>query len=158
MVDKPLVSDVFEYHGTAVKSMQADTGLKEAIEAFVRNPSLRGLFLVDSNQRFIGMITRVNLIKWAHLNVSGGKGTHHMSISEIFSMVDARKAKDLMNNTSLSVKEGDTLQAALNKMVDHEEDVLPVVDSSGRIIGDLMLSEVLWWIMTHGKGVNINSK
>jgi hypothetical protein len=28
-------------------------------------------------------------------------------------------------------------------MVDHEEDIIPVLDGEGRIIGDLSLSEVL---------------
>jgi len=51
----------------------------------------------------------------------------------------------------MSVQESDTLQAALEKMLDDEEDVLPVVDADGKILGDLRLSEVLWWVLAYGR-------
>jgi CBS-domain-containing membrane protein len=44
---------------------------------------------------------------------------------------------------SLGVKESDTLETAFNQMMNFGEDVIPVLDSEGRILGDLRLSEVL---------------
>jgi hypothetical protein len=41
------------------------------------------------------------------------------------------------------VKESDTLETAFNQMMNFGEDVIPVLDSEGRILGDLRLSEVL---------------
>jgi CBS domain-containing protein len=51
----------------------------------------------------------------------------------------------------LSVKESDTLQAALDKMLDYKQDIIPVVDDEGRILGDLGLSEVLWAGIAYGR-------
>ena len=78
-----------------------------------------------------------------------------MAISDFYRIVDARKAKDLVSTDSrgLAVKETDTLQIALDKMLDYEEDVLPVVDKEGRILGDLRLSEVLLKTIEMGKQV-----
>ena len=99
------------------------------------------------------MITRADLMKWAHFQLFSGKGRHDIAISDFFRIVDARKAKDLVTTDprSIAVKETDTLQTALDKMLDHEEDVLPVVDNERRILGDLRLSEVLLKAIEVGK-------
>jgi len=149
---KPLVMDVYKLHGSATVSMPADTSLEDAIGTLVREPSLRGIFLIDSKQKLVGTLTRINLIRWAHLNLTGGKGRHEIPISEFFRIVDARKAVDLANrDRGLFIKESDTLQAALDKMLDYEEEVLPVLGSDGKILGDLRLSEVLWWALAFGR-------
>jgi CBS domain-containing protein len=152
-VNKTLVAEVYRLHGSASVSIPADSPLEDVIGEFIREPSLRGIFLIDAKQRFVGMVTRVDLIRWAHFNLTGGKERHKIPVSEFFRIVDARKAKDLASGDPrvLSVKESDTLQAALDKMLDQEEDVIAVLDSEGRVLGDLRLSEILWWVLTHGR-------
>ena len=73
------------------------------------------------------------------------------------SVVYAKKAKDFArgNGHSLGVKEGDSLQTALEKMLDLEENVLPVIDSQGKIIGDLRLSEILLKVVEEGKQLSL---
>ena len=96
----------------------------------------------------MGIVTRIDLMGWAHFQLFGGKERHDVTVSEFFRIVDVKKARDIACGDSwmLSVKENDTLQAALDKMLDHEEDMLPLSrNSQGEIIGDLRLSEVLWW-------------
>lgn len=124
------------------------------MKAFVSHPSSRGIFLVDSRQRLECMVTRVDLLRWAHLQATRGKGRHETPIAEFFRLIDARKGKDLAcrGQQAVSVKASDTLETALNKMLEYEEDVIPVVDNEGRVIGDLRLSEVLGWILDRGKG------
>ncbi len=152
-MNNPLVADVYKLHGSAVVVLPDDSSLNDAIGSLVRESSSRGIFLVDSKQRYVGMVTRVNLIRWAHLNLTGGKGRHEIPISSFFRVIDARNAKDLVNKDqrTYSVKETDTLQAALDKMLDYEEDIIPVLDNVGKILGDLRLSEVLWWILAFGR-------
>ncbi|MDD5501436.1 MAG: CBS domain-containing protein [Candidatus Omnitrophica bacterium] len=152
-MDRPLVADVYKLHGDATISIPADSSLEDVIGTLIREPSLRGIFLVNSKQRLVGMVTRLDLIRWAHLNLTGGKGRHEIPISELFRIVDARKAKDLASGDPhvLAVRENDTLQAALDKMLDYEEDVIPVLDSEGKVSGDLRLSEVLWWVLAFGR-------
>ena len=152
------VEEVYRIHGTATDSIPEDTSLEHIIGRFAREPGLRGVFLVDSRQRFSGVITRADLLKWAHFQLFGGKGRHDMVISDFYRIVDARKAKDLVSTDpqGLVVKEIDTLQTALDKMLDFEEDVLPVVDNERRILGDLRLSEVLLKAIEVGKQMRGN--
>ena len=147
------VEEVYRLHGTATASVPDDVPLEYVISRFAHEPGLRGMFLVDSHQRLAGIITRTDLMKWVHLQLFGGKGRHELMVSEFLRIVDARKARDLVRGDqhAVAVKETDTLQTALDKMLDYEEDVLPVLDIGGRILGDLRLSEVLLKAIKAGK-------
>ena len=147
------VEEVYRIHGTASVSVPEDVSLEYIITRFAREPSVRGIFLTDTSERFVGLITRNDLMKWAHIKLFGGKGRHDIAVSELFRLAGAVKAKDLLRSDQrkLSVKETDTLQTALDKMLDYEEDVLPVVDGERRILGDLRLSEVLLKAIEVGK-------
>jgi CBS domain-containing protein len=74
-----------------------------------------------------------------------------MAISGIFRILDARKARDLASPASsyLSIKKSDSLQKALFLMMEYEEDTLPVIDDEGKVLGDLILPEVLYWVFTY---------
>ena len=148
------VEEVYRLHGTATDTIPEDTSLEHIISRFAHEPGLRGVFLIDARQRFSGVITRADLMKWAHFQLFGGKGRHDIAISDFFRIVDAKKAKDLVSGDpkAITVKETDTLQTALDKMLDYEEDVLPVVDKERRILGDLRLSEVLLKAIEVGRG------
>jgi len=147
-MDKILVKDVYNLHGNAAVRMNADIPLENAIGTLARNPSLRCVFLVDAQQRFTGIVTRVNLLRWALVNMTSGKGLHQIPVSEYYRIVDASKARDLAtdNLNAVSVKENDTIQSALEKMLAAEEDIVAVLDNEGRVLGDLSLSEVLDWV------------
>jgi len=150
-----LVKDVYQLHGTATDIIPEDTSLEHIISRFAWEPGLRGVFLIDARQRLSGIVTRADLMKWAHFQLYGGKGRYELSISEFFRIADAKKAKDLArrDGRSLGIKETDSLQTALDKMLDIEEDVLPVIDNQGKILGDLRLSEVLLKAIEMGKQV-----
>jgi len=147
------VAEVYRLYGVACASIPEDTSLADVISRFALEPGLRGVFLVDFRQRFSSMISRIDLMRWAHLQLSRGKGMRKIAVSEFFRIVDAKKAKDLARRgmRSFSVRENDTLQTALERMLDYEEDIIPVLDEDGKIIGDLRLSEVLLKVLEMGK-------
>lgn len=62
-----------------------------------------------------------------------------------------KKSKKNPGMKALAVKETDSLQTALDKMLDYEEDLLPVVDDDYRVQGDLRISEVLLFAIEAGK-------
>jgi len=147
------VSDVYQLHGTASAIVAEDAALRDVIARLADSASLRGVFLVNSQGRLTGIVTRVDLLRWAHLQLFRGKGRHRATISEFFRIIDADKAKDIARGDSglLSVREDDTLQVALDRMIQNEEDLLPVLNSLEQIVGDLRLSEVLQFVITGGR-------
>ena len=152
-MNKTLVAEVYRLHGSATVSISADSPLEEVIGNFASEPSLRDIFLVDSKQRFVGTVTEIDLIRWAHLKLTGGKVRHEIPVSEFCRIVDARKARDLASGDTrmLSLRESDTLQATLDKMLDYEECVIAVLDSEGTALGDISVSEIFWVILTSGR-------
>ena len=148
------VGDVYKLHGTASLIVPENTSLEDVITKFALEPSIRGAFLTDSRGRLAGVITRVDLLKRTRLQLYGGKGRHEIRPWEFFRIVDAKKAKDLVRSygKELTVRETDNLQTALDKMLDYEEDVIPVIDKEGKILGDLRLSEVLLKALEVGRG------
>ena len=144
MVKTVRVEDVYRLHGTASAVVQEDVLLEDLIIKFAQEPNLCGVFLIDAQQRFAGMIARADLLKWSTVVLLGGK-VSIASSGEAYRIMLATKARDLRREDwpFLGVKKTDTLQTALNQMIDSGEDIIPVLDSEGRILGDLRLSEVL---------------
>ena len=52
---------------------------------------------------------------------------------------------------AITIKGTVYLQTVLDKMLDHEEDILPVVNGERRVLGDLKLSEVLLKVIEANK-------
>lgn len=150
-MDNIIVASIYKLLGTASRIIPENTPIGDVIAAFARDSSLGGIFLVDSNGRYAGMITRTDLLKWTHIRLFGGKGRDEIPISQLLRLANAEKAKDMArtNWKMLSVRESDTIQTALNKMLNEREDIIPVLDEGGNILGDLRLSEILWFTLNH---------
>jgi CBS-domain-containing membrane protein len=148
-----LVKEVYQLHGTASITIAEEIRLEDIIYRFANEPGIRGVFLIDEEQRFTGIVSRMAIMKWAEFQLFGKlkKGLH---ASEVTRLVDEVKAKHLARGDwrSLGVKEWDTLEKAFNQMMTYGEDVLPVLDDDGKIIGDLILSEVLMKAIEVGRG------
>ena len=66
-----LVKDVYELHGTASVSVTDDVLLEDIIYRFAHEPGIRGVFLIDEEQRFVGMVSRLAIMKWAEFQLVG---------------------------------------------------------------------------------------
>jgi hypothetical protein len=106
--------------------------LDEVVSISAYNPHILRFFLVDSHRRLTGVITRTELMKWAHFKLFGGKSRHEILVTEFFRIVDARQARDLTcgYGRELRVKQTDTLQKALDLMLDFKVDIIPVIYTS----------------------------
>ena len=142
---KILVEEVYQLAGPASISVPDDTKLEEIVKKFAHEPGLRAIFLVDSKQRFAGMIRRVDLVKWLYLKLFGKTGGGRSSTGEALRFAFAEKAKDLArgDSESMGVHPSDSLQTAMDQMITHGEAMLPVLDKESKILGDLRISEVL---------------
>ncbi|HEY93980.1 MAG TPA: CBS domain-containing protein [Dehalococcoidia bacterium] len=154
------VGEVYKLDGTASEQISQDESIEFVINRFAENPGLRAIFLVNVNNRFSGLITRGNLLRYIHLQVYGGQGRPDLTISELYRYIHAKNALDLVSEPPqhVSLKETDTLKTALEMMMDYELDVLPVVDKQNRILGDLRLSEILVKTIELGKELNAHNE
>jgi CBS domain-containing protein len=152
-MDTIQVGDVYKLHGTASIAVSEDVSLDYVLAYLGHEQHIRGVFLVNAEKKFKGVVTGNDIRRWAHIELFGGQGRHEIHLSDFYRIADAKKAGDLARGDyrSLGVSETDSLQTALDQMLNYEEDIIPVLDSEGRILGDLRLSEVLLKALEVGK-------
>ena len=145
--------EVFRLHGNASITVSGDASLEYVLAYLGHEEHIRGVFLVDAAKKFKDVLTSSDIRKWVYIELFGGKVRHEIPISTFYQIADAKKARDLVRSDyrSLGVRETDSLQTALDKMLDFDEDIIPVLDSEGHILGDLGLSEVLLKSLEIGK-------
>jgi CBS domain-containing protein len=139
------VEEVYRLHETAYEEVTESVSLEEVIKIFACKPAIRAVFMLDGRKAYAGTFSRLELLRWLHIQLFGGKGRREIPIAEFYRLASAKVAKDLMSRDTsrFSVKETDSLQTALDLMLDYEEDIIPVVNTENRVIGDLRLSEIL---------------
>ena len=140
-----LVESVYTLSEPAYLAMPESALLEEVVDRFAHEPYVRAIFLVDSHQRFTGMLRRIDLLKWIYLQLFGKTAGQKASTSEVLRLTFAQKAKDLArgDSTNMGVRPSDSLQTAMNQMTAYGEAILPVLDDEGEILGDIRVTDVL---------------
>jgi CBS-domain-containing membrane protein len=139
-----LVKDVFE-NTTLSLIVNEEEKIIEIIKHYAEKSSLRGIFVVDREQKLKGAITRNDLLQWAKFKIGTDLGSDVVAGDEINRYVYSTTAKDIMYKYSAEafVKPEDSVELALDMMLNEDTLAIPVVDNEKKIIGDLTFSEVL---------------
>ncbi len=120
----------------------------QVIHNFAQHSELRGVFVVDDDSCFLGVITRTDLLDWASVKLGAftlRPLTDMNKTIRLVSLINTSTAGDVLRQETkkAAVFIHDTLAHALRMMIDVDLIVLPVLDESQHIIGGLMLSELL---------------
>lgn len=144
---KLLVKNVYDPKKMLSLVVNEEEPIKEIIKHFVKEPSCRGIFVIDEEHQFKGAITRSDLLKWAKFKLGKGipSGSVRFAISEIRKFVYSTVAKDVINRHSHNahVKPEHDVITALDLMMSQDIIDVPVVNERGKILGDLKLTEIL---------------
>ncbi|NIN93630.1 MAG: CBS domain-containing protein [Anaerolineae bacterium] len=125
-----------------------DEDFSRIVQRFAELPELRGIFVADTEQRLLGVITRTDLLDWADaklgplLQLTSSSRERNIRLG---GLIRASTAAEVMHPDSQcsAVKPDDSLAHALQLMIELNLVVLPVVDETNRIVEDLKLSELL---------------
>lgn len=154
------VQDVCSFDPDPSLLVGPDEDFAEIIQRFARLTELRGIFVVDDEQRLLGVITRADLLDWTRVKIGSPEEILFTSTSKVELFTSTSKVEEAIRLVSLmhastvgqfmrpnshlaAVKPDDTLAYALRVMIKTDLIVLPVVDESGRVVEDLKLSELL---------------
>lgn len=118
------------------------------IHNFAHHAELRGVFVVDDDNRFSGVITRSDLLDWARVKLGAvflKPLTNTDKTIRLVNLLKASSAGDVLrpDTKKAAVLTNDTLAHALRMMIEADLILLPVIDESQHIIGSLTLSELL---------------
>ena len=148
LLEKLSVGDSYQPDRRPSLLIAPDDRFAAIVQRLARQPELRGTFVVDDEQRLLGVITRRDLLDWSRAQLGASLQAPFKGAEEtlrLASLINASKVGQVMraNSNKAAVKEGNSLAHALRLMVELDLIVLPVVDSYRRVIGEIRLSDIL---------------
>jgi CBS domain-containing protein len=128
--------------------LKLNDDFSQVIINFSQHIEIKGIFVVDEEDRFIGVITRTDMLDWARAKLGTILYKPLTNINEtirLVTLIGASNVGDILRpeTKNAAIHLNDTLGEALKVMVDIDLIVLPVVDESNRVAGRLRLSEIL---------------
>ena len=155
MNNPPLVSDVCGRGQELAIITRADESLEQVLRRFAEVPWLRGIFVTDDNGRYLGVITRVDLLYWTRLRLGTalrGSVKEPGSLARLVALLRAATAHEAVSPGSqqAAVRLSDPVDTALDLMLQTDLVAIPVLDDGGRIIGEITLSHVLRFLLDRG--------
>ena len=147
-LDKIIVKDTIRLDDDHPVLLKLTDDFSKVIINFAQHIEIKGIFAVDEEDRFLGVITRTDLLDWARAKLGTILYKPLTDMNEtirLVTLIGASHVGDILRSETknAAVHLNDTLGEALKIMVDVDLIVLPVVDDSNRVIGRLRLSEIL---------------
>ena len=147
------VGEVFDKNVMLSLIVDEDETVASMVKKFAETPSIRGIFVVDRENVFKGVITRKTMLYWARIHLGLGLNRTELAYSarinqvlrEIMKYAHGTAAKELVNRHSdkIYVKPQDSVICALNLMISSDLIDILVISDERKIIGDLKLNEIL---------------
>ncbi|ACR80287.1 MULTISPECIES: CBS domain-containing protein [Kosmotoga] len=136
-----LVKDIFNSITLDAPIVKENAAIQDIVKALLDHPLARTVYVVDDNEKIVGMIPVLYLLK-----ISGYEFYGIIQPGSLFAktieIITGKKAKDIMFDP-ITVTEETTLDEALRYMIENEVQEIPVIDKNGNILGDLNSLEIL---------------
>ena len=134
------VGEIYKTISTKPTIVSKNVDIKDIVKMLLKDPITRSVYVVDKG-KIVGIITVLHLLK-----VSGykffGIFPKPENILKDLEVMTAKKAEEVMMKPVWVTPET-SISDALKIMIDNNIQELPVVDQSGKIIGDLNSLEIL---------------
>lgn len=142
--DKPfielLVRDAFEDAVKEASVVRRGTNLRDVIDKMLENPKSRKVYVVDETDKLIGTVTTETLLRLIGYRV-GVRQTGALSFYKFLRDTLKEDVGGVMVDP-IRITMDTKLVDALQMMLERHLNDLPVVDSEGRIIGELYSLEL----------------
>jgi len=142
MVDQTSIKDMRMLVTPYPSFVRASATTDDMAKAFITNPNLKSVYVVDDKLRLLGNITLKNLIKHEFIDLVPSS----FEFFDALEFIGRKTAEDLMSS-ALYVKENDSLKEAFVKMYRHDVEELPVVDDDHHLIGNIDILELLTYLI-----------
>ena len=103
---------------------------------------LRCVVVVNSEYKLRGVITRQIILRWAQMKLRGGVDEPSSDVMGLVRLAYGSSAGAVARPTP-GIKLSDSIERAIQVMMDTDLIDMPVVDDDNHVLGDLRLSEIL---------------
>lgn len=142
MVDKTSIKDMRMLVSPYPSFVQTSATTDEIAKAFITNPNLKSVYVVDDKLRLFGNITLKDLIKHEFIDLVPSSFEYFDALE----FIGRKTAEDLMSS-AIYVKDNDSLKEAFVKMYENDVEELPVVDDEHHLIGNIDILELLTYLI-----------
>ncbi len=132
----------------APRCVRADTAVSE-VARLLLSSEFTGLPVVDEKNRPVGVIAQGDLIYKADLPMRFGllATSDREKIAEIIKGLDPKQAKEIMTQPAITIEQDQPVTEAVDLMVGKKVKRLPVVDKSGKLVGNISRVDIFRTIM-----------
>ncbi len=117
----------------------ATASIDEVVEAMLRFPNSRLLYVIDQEERLVGTISLGRLIR----NVYYHNQTPQIHSRAIIDMLTATSARDIMQTSPITTTMTEEIAKILRRMIELNIKEIAVVNNEMRVIGDLTIIDLL---------------
>ncbi len=113
------------------------------IAQFVARYNFRwGIFVLDENEKLVGFIKLENLIRHLLREQSPRVGSV-ISTRHLIDILFSGSAEDIMSKNVPFVREEDNIKDAIDRMLEYNMKIMPVLDDKDRVVGFLDMSTII---------------
>jgi CBS domain-containing protein len=133
---------------SAPKKVSLDTSLAE-VARLLLSSTFTGLPVVDGENRPVGVISQGDLIYKAGMPMRLGllAESDREKVSTILEVLAPRQSKEVMTQPAITIGQDKLVTDAVNLMLKKQVKRLPVVDTDGRLVGNLSRVDVFHTIL-----------
>ena len=117
----------------------ATASIEEVVEAMLRFPHSRLLYVIDQEERLVGTISLGRLIR----NVYYHNNTPQIHSRAIINILTAKSARDIMQSSPVTTTITEEIASIMHRMIELNIKEIAVVNNENRVIGDLTIIDLL---------------
>lgn len=129
--------------------LAASASLKDVIHTLSHKSDLAAVYVVDARDRYVGIVTRSDLVGWLDHNLDTAAGGADLDGAVLAERIRQAGAEDAVHPRSAEValEPHESVEHALRRMIVTGLPVVPVVDAEGSIMGELELPRLLTHVL-----------
>lgn len=129
--------------------VSADLTLEKVAEQILREKQIRGIYVLDKQERLEGYLSMGVLIR--NVVISRNQPRFHMR--SLLTQISSEKVADIMETHVVCAGKNDTVERVLDLMGDRHIKEIPIVDDDRHIIAIANILD-LWRLVEKGSGGN----
>ena len=133
---------VGELMTTEFNAVLENAPIYEAVKKIASRKRGKIACVVDKEGKLLGLLTPRDILTAIEVLKFGGVRGHFFTGHEVLHLLTSKYAKDLMS-APISIHVKDSIEDAINTMLDHYFYELPVVDKDMKVIGEISYFDIL---------------
>jgi len=132
------IAEWIQRHPAEVMTVSADASREQILAVLLSKPGLRDIYVLADDGQVIGHLSHKKL---ARLVLAEHRPVH--TRRQIIERIACGSAREIMSTHFATAQPEEELDNVLHRQLEHDVEDMPVIDSEGKLLGVINLTEVL---------------